>query len=44
MGHTEVGGGRVDERGLWGGHSSNSHINLPKTSYCMSQRVYMEYG
>lgn len=44
MGHTEVGGGRVDERGLWGGYSSNSHINLPKTSYCISQKVYMGYG
>ena len=44
MGHTEVGGGRVDERGLWEGYSSNSHINPPKTSYCRSQRVYVGYG
>ena len=44
MGHTEVGGGRVGGRDLRGGYSSNSHINLPKTSYCISQKVYMGYG
>ena len=44
MGHTGVDGGRVGGRDLRGGYSSNPHINLPKTSYCVSQKVYMGYG
>ena len=44
MGHTGVDGERVGGRDLRGGYSSNSHINLPKTSYCISQKVYVGYG